>query len=247
MKKNNEKWFPINFQWIPVVKLNNELNIKTNKMKNLLILPMIFLLISISSCSDDTIIGSGDITSEFRNVANFSKVSSEGIFVVNIIQGSSQSVEIIADNNILSKVKSKVVNDELRLYLDNNTFNNISLEANITVTRLNSLKNSGAGNMYVRNIDEPGEFRINNSGSADILIQGSATSFNIKNEGSGSIEGFDFFVNDCNVEIDGSGNVKVSCTDNLKVDIDGSGSVYYIGNPTIDADISGSGQVINDN
>ena len=28
LKQKNEKWFPINFQWIPGVKLNNELNIK---------------------------------------------------------------------------------------------------------------------------------------------------------------------------------------------------------------------------
>ena len=34
LKKNKEEWFPINFQWIPVVQLNNELNVKTNKMKS---------------------------------------------------------------------------------------------------------------------------------------------------------------------------------------------------------------------
>jgi len=28
LKVNNEKWFPINFQWIPVINLNNELNKK---------------------------------------------------------------------------------------------------------------------------------------------------------------------------------------------------------------------------
>lgn len=76
-KQNNEEWFPINFQWIPVIKLNNELNLKTNKMKNLVILPVVFLLIFISSCSRDTINGSGDLTSEFRTVAAFSKVDSE--------------------------------------------------------------------------------------------------------------------------------------------------------------------------
>lgn len=31
MKTNNQIWFPINFQWIPIVRLNNELNIKTKK------------------------------------------------------------------------------------------------------------------------------------------------------------------------------------------------------------------------
>jgi len=202
----------------------------------------------VTSCSkDDVIDGSGELISEFRNLDYFTKVKSEGVFEVNIIQGSTQEVEIIADNNVLRKVKTKVVNNELRLYLDKNSYKDISLIANITVTRLNGLKNSGAGNMYVNDVDEAGEFRINNSGSADIFIEGSATSFNVKNEGSGSIMGYDFLVNDCNVDIDGSGNVEVNCSNNLTVHIDGSGSVYYKGNPTIDADISGSGQVIDDN
>jgi len=31
LKQNNDNWFPVNFQWIPVVKLNNKLNLKTYK------------------------------------------------------------------------------------------------------------------------------------------------------------------------------------------------------------------------
>ena len=217
-------------------------------MKKINFLLLIMVVSVVTSCSkDDVIDGSGELISEFRNLDYFTKVKSEGVFEVNIIQGSTQEVEIIADNNVLRKVKTKVVNNELRLYLDKNSYKDINLIANITVTRLNGLKNSGAGNMYVNDVDEAGEFRINNSGSADIFIEGSATSFNVKNEGSGSIMGYDFLVNDCNVDIDGSGNVEVNCSNNLTVHIDGSGSVYYKGNPTIDADISGSGQVIDDN
>jgi len=32
LKKNDEKWYSINFHWIPVVQLNHELHIKTNNM-----------------------------------------------------------------------------------------------------------------------------------------------------------------------------------------------------------------------
>jgi lipid-binding SYLF domain-containing protein len=42
-KQNNEEWFPINFQWILVIKLNNELNLKTNKMKKVNITKTSFL------------------------------------------------------------------------------------------------------------------------------------------------------------------------------------------------------------
>lgn len=32
LKKNHEKWFPINFQWVPIIQLNHELNIESNQM-----------------------------------------------------------------------------------------------------------------------------------------------------------------------------------------------------------------------
>ncbi len=214
-------------------------------MKNFsLLLVMITVLMS---CSKDDIKGSGDLTSEIRNVEYFTKVESEGIFKVNILQGTTQSVEVIADNNIIHKVNTRVVDNELKLDLDNGNYQSINLEVNITALRINGLKNSGTGNMYVSEVDEVGAFRVNNSGSADILIEGSATSLDIKNEGSGSIMAFDFLVNDCGVEIVGSGDVEVNCSDHLNAEIDGSGSVYYKGNPTINVDISGSGQVVNDN
>ena len=219
-------------------------------MKNSVILPVLVLLLTlVSSCSRDTIYGSGEMTSEFRDVEYFTKVSSEGIFEVNITQGTEQSIEIIANDNIIHKVKTSVVNNELKLYLDsdNDNYRDIYLQANIAVTRLNGLNNSGAGNMYVHNIEEEGSFSIRNSGSADIIIDGSASILNSKNEGSGSIYGFGFFIEDCSIKIEGSGSFEINCSDNLDVDIEGSGNVFYKGSPNINTAISGSGSVINVN
>lgn len=250
LKRINEEWHPINFRWIPVIKLKNELNFKTNRMKKNVILPILVLLLTlVSSCSRDTIYGSGELASENRDVAYFTKVSSEGIFEANITQGTEQSLEIIANDNIIHKVKTSVVNNELKLYLDsdNDNYRDIYLQANIVVTSLNGLKNSGAGNMYVNNIEEDGSFSIRNSGSADITIQGSASNLDVKNEGSGSIYGFGFFVNDCTIKIEGTGSFEINCSDNLDVDIEGSGNVFYKGYPNINTTISGSGSVINVN
>lgn len=215
-------------------------------MKKLFFIPIVLVTV-LMSCSKDDITGSGNLNSEFREVDYFTKVKSEGVFEVNITQGTTQSVEIIADNNVLNKINTRVVNNELRLYLDDGNYQKINLEVNITVLRLNGLENDGAGNMYAFNIQEEGSFSIENYGSANILIEGSAGSLNIENEGSGNIMAFDFLVNDCNIEIEGSGDVEVSCSDNLNVEIDGSANVYYKGTPTIDTDIRGSGYVIQSN
>ncbi len=147
------------------------------------------------------------------------KVKSEGTFKVTIIQDAIQSVEIIADNNVIQKINTRVVDNELRLYLDDGKYQGLSLEVNISVQRINGLRNSGTGNMSVYNVEEEGAFVVNNSGSADILIEGNVSSFNVKNEGSGNIMGSNFFATNCSVEIDGSGSVEVSCSDNLNVEI----------------------------
>ena len=219
-------------------------------MKNVIILPALVLVSLLFSCStDDTIYGSGQLASEFRDVNLFTKVNSEGVFEVNITQGSSQSVEIIADDNVIHKVRTKVINNELRLYLDSDihSYSNISLKANISAIALSGIRNSGVGDMFVANVDRNGVFSIDNLGTGNIAIDGTASNLNIRNEGSGKIFGFDLLVNDCSVHIEGSGDVEVSCTDHLEVDINGSGSVFYKGNPVINTSVSGSGEVVNAN
>lgn len=217
-------------------------------MKQILFLPILFLAILVSSCSHDTINGSGNLSSEIRTISAFNKVSIEGVFEVTITQGDTQSVEIIADDNIMHKVITRVLNNELRLYLDDdNNYRNISLKANITVPVITGLKNSGAGNVLILNVENGSDFNLFNSGSGDISIEGSAQSLSLKNEGSGTFEGFSFSVYDCNIKIIGSGDCKVHCTNNLNAKIEGSGDVHYLGSPAIEADISGSGKIVNAN
>jgi hypothetical protein len=205
------------------------------------------LLITLTACTKDTIEGSGSPISEFRDVAYFSRVSSEGVFEVTITQGDFQSVEITADDNIIQRVKTKVVNNELRLYLDDRNYKNIRLKANIVAERINGIKNSGIGDVEISNVNEDGNFNVDNFGSGDITIAGIAESLTVYNEGDGTFRGFQFAVSDCNIEIFGSGNCEVHATTTLDVNIEGSGDVYYKGTPSIDVDISGSGQVINAN
>jgi len=201
-----------------------------------------------SSCSKETINGSGDLTSEYRTVAAFSKVDSEGVFDVIIRQGSTQTLEITADDNIIQEIKTNVVNNELRLYLDDdNNYRHITSKINIVIPSINHIKNSGVGNISIFDIDIDDDFDVDNSGTGDIYIEGNAQSLNIKNEGSGKFEGFLFAIDDCNVNLIGTGDCKINCSNNLNVTIEGSGDVYYLGTPIIETDITGSGKIVNSN
>lgn len=217
-------------------------------MKTNFFLSIVLLSLLITSCSnDDDYFGSGNTISENRNVNSFTKLSSEGTFIINIYQGPTQSVEVIADENIMSRVKTSVLNNELRVYLSDGKYSNVTLEANITVTNLSGLKNSGSGDINVYELNSLGNIDIDNLGNGSIIIDGHVSDLNIRNEGSGDIMAFDFFVKNCSIDIEGSGSVEINCSDNLDVDIEGSGNVFYKGNPAIDTNISGSGLVINSN
>lgn len=239
LNENNKKWYPENF----------ELNLKTNKMKYLFTFPVLLILVLFSSCSDEEAIsGSGQLITESRDVDFFTKVRSEGIFEVTITQGSSKSVEVTADDNIMNQVRTRVINNELQLYLDDNyNYSGITIRANITTTSLNALVNSGAGNMLVHDVDESGPFSIYNSGTGNISIDGSAANLSITDEGTGDIQAFDFFVENCSIDIEGTGSVYIHCSDNLDINIEGSGNVHYKGSPAINTDITGSGRVIDAN
>lgn len=206
------------------------------------------LVCTILSCSpDDVIFGSGNLTSEFRNVSSFTKVSSEGVFEVTITQGSPQSVELIADDNVIDNIKTNVVNNELRLYLDKHSFSNVNLKANIVVERINGIQNIGTGSIFVNNVSENGNFNIYNSGSGNISMEGSAESLTLENEGSGKFKGFQLKLSDCSLKIIGSGDCEVNASNTLHVSIEGSGNTYYKGLPNITTSINGSGKIINAN
>ena len=246
LKKNDENWFPINFQWGPIVELNYELNSKTKIMKKSTLLSLFLAITLFVSCNkdDDGIFGSSSLTSEFREVGDFNKISSSGIFEVTISQEEEQFLEITANDNLIGKVLTTVVKNELRLELPGDKYDNVTLKARIGVKQLNGLKNLGIGDITAKNISSTGDFSIFNSGTADITISGGSESISIDNEGNGNIFVFDFMVDDATVNNSGSGKIEVFCNETLEASLTGNGNVYYRGDPTVNTSISGSGSVI---
>lgn len=109
-----------------------------------------------------------------------------------------------------------------------------ALEANVEM--------AGSGNINLTGSYQRIDAEI--IGSGDINLKtGFASRSTYKIAGSGNISAFDLITEECDIEIIGSGDVKVNVTDRLDVEIMGSGDVYYKGNPIIDSDVMGSGEV----
>lgn len=208
--------------------------------------------------------GSGNVTSESRDVSDFDEVVLEGSGNLTIQQTGSESLTIEAEDNIIPYLKSDVEGDRLIISVEDNTTINSTEPINyrLTVKDLNTLTLSGSGNIATTginadelaltlsgsgNIDTPDtntdELEVKVPGSGNVRATGKADSQDIDISGSGSYEALDLESKEAEIDLGGSGKASVNVLDDLDVTISGSGSVQYRGNPTVIQDIRGSGEV----
>lgn len=183
-----------------------------------------------TSCTKDEVLieGTGTITTRTLNIANFSKIATEGVDDVIFKYGSEQYVEVTGHPNIIDRIETGVTNDTWYCELEDGTYGAYELTYYVTIPSLEQASSSGTGDFVI----------------TDSMNQ---QSMKIYLEGAGNFSGFMMTAENCQVDISGTGNCEITVTKELDVTIDGTGSVYYKGNPSIQEDIAGTGRVINSN
>ena len=104
-----------------------------------------------------------------------------------------------------------------------------------------SAKISGSGK--INGAIECDNYSVTISGSGKVTTHGNSSNVDISISGSGKFDGNEFYTNNANINISGSGNASLYIEDYLNAVISGSGKVNYGGNPKIDSNIRGSGQI----
>ena len=220
------------------------------------------------SCNTYNIIeGSGIVQTEYRRTPYFNRL--ELYFPAEVIlrQGTAKDIEIVAENNIINLVISRVSGNTL--ILDDNGrlrgINNIKIY--IQVPDINAVYVSGSGKVISDNkifsknmslrlsgsglidmaLDVKNDLEADLSGSGLIFLEGDTYNGIYDVSGSGKIESFDMHADNSDVVINSSGRCETTALNNLDVSISGSGSVWFRGNPRISKYISGSGKIFNAN
>ena len=225
----------------------------------------------LNSCEDGVIIGEGDLISQEWNVTSFGGIDIDAPCDITISQGDNQKVTITGHPNILSKLSSKVENQIFELVTEKGCYQNFKVSLDIVLPTLNYVALRGAGKTHINTFTNQNEVVIKLTGSntleltqfegtevLDLELTGSGdirtvgkpsslTNLNINSLGSGTIDIYDFEVQNCSIKSLGSGDCYVYATNSLSVDILGSGSVSYKGTPNITKNILGSGRLIDTN
>ncbi|HVZ96720.1 MAG TPA: head GIN domain-containing protein [Chitinophagaceae bacterium] len=238
-------------------------------MKKLLV--GLFALISLNSFSQVwvKVKGDGHLKTETRQVSDFTSLSSHGPMDVQINYGSSNSITVEADENLLPYIETVVENGNLEIRTKKNT--NIKSKSRmvitVSMTKINGLQLSGSGDIkgdgaFTNNsetdiavsgsgnitlgFDNFKDLDVAVSGSGNVHLKGNGTNkISAHVSGSGNIDCSNINSSDVAAKLSGSGNIKVYASNSIDAKISGSGNVFYKGDATkIESKVSGSGKVV---
>jgi hypothetical protein len=205
-------------------------------------------------------IGMAEVISETRDVPKFHSIRLSVHGDVTVTQGTSQSLEIRADDDVMPRLKTKVKNGTLVISATGIVRGPALLEIDIEMEEIKGLHISGSGTIKFNNSIEADSVSLKISGSGSIILEldasdidtnisgsgainlsGTVRSHTIEINGSGDMKAFDLKTEETSVRISGSGDCKVNVSENLDVKISGSGDLEYRGSPNVSFKGSGSG------
>jgi hypothetical protein len=209
------------------------------------------IALSIAACSTFTVNvnsvkGSGNVTSETRNLSGFTGIDLQGSADVDVAIGEPESVVVEAEDNILPLIETKVQNGQL--IISTKPLTNLSttkpVRVHIKMKTLDSVSISGSGNITAPGLNA-GEVNVDLPGSGNINLSGTANKVVIKLGGSGNVFCDQLKSSSAKVDVSGSGNVKVYASESLDATISGSGNIQYSGNPSqVNKNVTGSGSIV---
>ena len=216
-----------------------------------------------------TVVGSGNIVQETRNVTGATGVNMGGVANLTIEQGAPEELILQTDDNLLALILTDVQGGilEIRSAPGFDLQPSQTMEAGLRLISIDSITLSGVGNITVPDLltTTPLELTLSGVGDIDIINLDALTSdVLISGIGDISVDGGQVedqlitltlgSLGDYNaenlssltavVEIAGSGSATVRVSTTLSANITGSGSVFYHGSPVVTRTGIGSGSVV---
>jgi hypothetical protein len=191
---------------------------------------------SVIACGDllggDTITGSGELTTQTYDFADFANVDISHAFDAEITNAEIPSVAVTVDDNILENLDVRLDGDTLRIGMKgNDSYRNVTMEAAIAMPALSHLKLSGASSAALGSFESSEPLRIELEGASSVdcsdITSGSAT-FDL--EGASRADCRDVTTGEIEVALQGAssvaltgsgGNADVSAKGASRADMDG--------------------------
>jgi len=186
--------------------------------------------------------GNGNVTTQERQVSDFNAINVGCAIHLYISQGEKQSVKVETDENLQSKIVTKVNNGTLNLSCDN-IKDATKMDIYVTAVNLSKLDASGASKVTGETLLKSENFELYTSGAAKANLNIETGTF--INETSGAASNtLNLKAGTANTEVSGAGTLTIKGNaEKHNTDISGAGNLKaleFVTNST-DAQVSGAG------
>lgn len=210
----------------------------------------------------DCVLGSGNVTTDVRQLVEFRDVSVSTGVNVYLERGAEPEARVEAEDNIIGLVKTEARNGELEVYISSCVRNLKPVNVYVTFQDIESLGATSAGKIVGNSRIEGEEIRIvsSSAGNIDVEVEamdvtldaGSSGVITVSGEAenvyadassAGKIYAFGLVADDVRASASSAGVVQVYALKKLEADASSAGKIEYKGDADVDEDTSSAGVV----
>lgn len=186
--------------------------------------------------------GSGVKETVSRKINNFSSINSSGSFDINYRQGSL-AVTITGDSHIIKEVSVVVKENILQLSMKKSYSSRLPLVINISSPNIRGMTIKGTSDVVLDNINVA-YLLLNLVGAVDLTASGNVLDLDLNVNGAGDVNVKNLIAKKVTVDLQGSGDVKLTAEGQLNATLSGAGDIVFFGNPPIiNKRVSGVGDI----
>ncbi|NOT49014.1 MAG: DUF2807 domain-containing protein [Acidobacteria bacterium] len=185
---------------------------------------------SFSFSFNKTTKGSGNVSTEARDIRDFTGVDVSGVFQVEITAQKDFAVEIEADDNLIPLIKTEVRGGVLHIETEDRLSTDNGLKVRIHAPDIDDIDASGAAKINATAISNE-QLQVHTSGASKISLSGETANLSVDVSGASRIEAENLKAENAEVDASGASSVSVFAAGELRTDLSGASKVVYSGSP----------------
>lgn len=185
--------------------------------------------------------GSGNATSETRDIKDFHELKVGGAFHVKLAVGPSPSFKIEGDDNILPLIKSEVKDGELHIYASKSINPKKDITVTLTSPKIDALDISGACELTGTGINAE-TLNLECSGASKVQLDGTGKELTVNFSGASEVKLNGLHANKVGGELSGASHLWANGTiGDVEIELSGASEADLLGAPSKKAKVSLSG------
>ena len=204
-----------------------------------LLIPAVAAAALLSGCIG---IDAGPTTTDYRDVAAFTRIKAEDQVDVRLRGGEARRLDVRAGEKVIDDVRTEVRDGTLYVSYDGPSIRNGRLLVEVATPTLEAIGITGSADVLADGLDG-GALDVRVSGAGDVTAHGRVDRLTLDVSGSGDADLADVVAREARVDLSAAGDADVSAAARLDADVSGAGDLAYRGDPAVSQRVTGSGDV----